>query len=1258
MDVEFERLKMKELRGNQRARLLVMAFLAISALTAQAQVFQISDADATTCAGLFVDDGDIADPAGGPYSNANYVITICPETVGDAIAAEFISFQLQTNANPNNNDVLFIYDGNSTAAPLIGAGTGNNFQDVTATASLNNPSGCLTFEFFCLNGATGGAIGWAAELSCVTPCTTPISSFDLIDPEAFQDNPQSVGVCPDQEVTFNGAASTGDGVPLNNWIWNWGDGDISLSSVPEATHSYEEPGEYLVSLVVEDENGCGSTNLEPFQVLVSTLPIFNTATESPICVNQPTFLDGSGYQSVTWTALPPISVSEEQPLPDNSNVPFDSEMTIDFFDEGQLVESCEDILGISAVMEHTFIGDLTIWVECPNGQEMLLLDNGPSGQEDATGCMYPDLGGNNLGDPVAGIGWEYTWSMDADFIMDDPSNPAVAGGATVPAGDYLPCGDMCDLVGCPLNGVWTFYVHDQWLGDDGFLFNWSMDFDPEIVPGVTTFTPTIGVESDSSYWDLTPGDYGFVGLDAPGDYADMVFDQAGSYDFNYVVQNNFGCQWDTTVTIEVLDPPNISAGEDFFACGDFQLGAGLVDADPAVCSEDAGAYEYCYDNGENFTWTFCPDSPGDGSTFMTLSFQQGTVENFFDPLIIYDGEDTNAPVLAGPISGDLTGQTFTATNASGCLTVSFSSDGSVSCASTPTYNSWQYTVGCTNASGIDWSWTPAADLIGADTPSPLSSSLDQTTVYTVTGGWSFLPACSTTDEVEVSPSFDISVESTDPTCFGNDGSLLVEIVTAGSVGPWTIEVFNGANLVGSSFASNPSSVAVEGLAPGNLLVQVSDDNCVIEANVALASIPTPVLTASNDTTICIDGTATLQAVLAPVVPNAVYTWNAAGAAGGTLTVGPNSPSVYTVYATYAEGCQTPTEEVFVDIYDPINLQMTANELICDVDSAWVGVTALEGGLPPYNFAWTPNGAADGFWSFTDVTTTYCVVVTDACETPAIEGCAEVAVPDAIDPTFTVDTLGGCHPVTVGFTSNATNVDQIATSLWSFGDGGQSSAVEAAYHTYIEPGIWSIGHVITSIHGCVYTDQQSALIETYDWPVAAFANDPTVTALPLTHFTFENYSLGANTAFWDFAGFGTSNEWSTTFDFPADQSGEYTVTLMVENAWGCTDVLSRNLLVNESFSMYIPNGFTPDMDGLNDAWKFYGIDVDESDFHVVVFDRWGQKVYESTDLYGAWVGDNLGGDYFVQNGVYTYLITTRSLATKERKVLKGTVTITR
>ena len=76
-----------------------------------AQVVQMGEANATLCSGVFIDDGDEGDPNGGPYSNTDYTITICPITPGDAISVTFTSFDLQTNPNPNNNDVLIITTG-------------------------------------------------------------------------------------------------------------------------------------------------------------------------------------------------------------------------------------------------------------------------------------------------------------------------------------------------------------------------------------------------------------------------------------------------------------------------------------------------------------------------------------------------------------------------------------------------------------------------------------------------------------------------------------------------------------------------------------------------------------------------------------------------------------------------------------------------------------------------------------------------------------------------------------------------------------------------------------------------------------------------------------------------------------------------------------------------------------------------------------------------------------------------------------------
>ena len=59
-----------------------------------------------------------------------------------------LAFDLQTNANPNNNDVLYVFDGDDTSAEMVGAGTTmGHFRGLPVTATVNNPTGCLTFVF-------------------------------------------------------------------------------------------------------------------------------------------------------------------------------------------------------------------------------------------------------------------------------------------------------------------------------------------------------------------------------------------------------------------------------------------------------------------------------------------------------------------------------------------------------------------------------------------------------------------------------------------------------------------------------------------------------------------------------------------------------------------------------------------------------------------------------------------------------------------------------------------------------------------------------------------------------------------------------------------------------------------------------------------------------------------------------------------------------------------------------------------------------
>ena len=1240
-----------------------------------AQVVQMGEANATLCSGVFIDDGDEGDPNGGPYSNTDYTITICPITPGDAISVTFTSFDLQTNPNPNNNDVLIIYDGNSTADPEIGAGTGNVFLGTTAVASINNPSGCLTFRFLVNNNASGGDIGWVAEIECVTPCTYPQSGIELTSPEPFP-GLESVGVCPNEAVSFDGSSSEPDASPLATWIWNWGDGTIESSSNSTASHAYAVPGEYLVTLVVEDENGCGSINLEPYQVLVSTLPIFNTAFTSPLCTGSPGYLNGDPFQSVTWTALPPQSVSEDENLPDNSNLPFDSELPIDFFDADQVVTECDDILSITANLEHTFIGDLTIWIECPNGQQMLLLDNGPGGGPDATGCMYPDLGANDLGEPFSNppVGYDYTWTPDADYIMDDPSNPAVGDG-TVPGGAYLPCEDFCSLVGCPLNGIWTLYIHDQWLGDEGFLFNWDLEFNPFIVPGVTTFSPEIGLEADSSFWVVALGDVGIESIDASADFVELEFDVPGQYAFDYVLVNNFGCQWDTTVVINVVPGlgTSITAGPDVVMCGDpVVLQGSFADGVVSGCGGVEGTFEMCYGDNDYQQQVFCPDSPGDG-TVITLSFDQGQVENaVFDQFYVYDGGSTASPVLAGPLSGDLTGLVYTATNPSGCLTVSIDSDGFISC------ESGFYppilictTCGGPSTCGYSWTWSPADNLDNPNVPNPTVLQFDGIPMtYTLFVEPLGMENCGTDDEVQVLPGFAFAYEVEQPSCLLNDGEIVVDIDESPSEGPWTVVLSEGGSLVYNE-TSNGGTTLLEGLEPGNYILELSDtEGCSYDFPIVLSPPPAMTVALPPAPTICIDGTATLS-VSSAMDPFGTWTyhWSNGVGTGATVSVTPTVTTTYTVYAEDPQGCTSAPYSLTVSVHDSLEVELEGDALICGgAFTSLEAVNADGGSGVGYLYAWTWEGNSlatvplDEWVDYPPSTGTYCVTLSDNCTTPDVTACMEVVIETPIPATFSADTTKSCVPGTIAFTLDA-DPGLLSNVLWGFGDGTTSSEV-APFHTYSAPGWYDVALAITSNLGCIYLHDEPEFIEIFTPPYVGFTAFPQPAQAPDTRVAFEAVQ-SSNVVSWEWIfnvgdPLGTANTPITIFTFPIDQGGTYPVMLTVTDENGCESSVIRNVEVLDMFNLFIPTSFSPNNDGVNDAFFVYGTDIDPERFTLRIFDRWGGKVFETFDPSVPWYGPAAtDSEYYAPNGTYYYQVVMYNLSSSgQRREFNGFVTVIR
>ena len=152
-------------------------------------------------------------------------------------------------------------------------------------------------------------------------------------------------------------------------------------------------------------------------------------------------------------------------------------------DPTKLINVCVDI-------EHSWLRDLQIELITPpdaTGQKhVVVLDK----WHDRTTTQEIYLGMANDADtaanPVPGVGAKYCWTATAPTPMIDASGAAgptttVGGHAELVPGDYKSMSPWSSMMNVPLNGAWTMRVTDLWEIDNGFMFKWSIKFDPSLV---------------------------------------------------------------------------------------------------------------------------------------------------------------------------------------------------------------------------------------------------------------------------------------------------------------------------------------------------------------------------------------------------------------------------------------------------------------------------------------------------------------------------------------------------------------------------------------------------------------------------------------------------------------------------------------------------------------------------------------------------------------------------------------------------------
>ncbi|MCT4630815.1 PKD domain-containing protein, partial [Winogradskyella sp.] len=510
-----------------------------------AQDVNMQTATVSQCGGVFYDSGGEF----GNYGNdESFILTICPENPGQRVQLNFTEFSTQLNA-----DVMTIYNSDTNdPAEAFGQFSGAASPGLVEATEANT-SGCLTIEFVSNDSANGS--GWAANISCRTPCQVITSQIDTAVPAPNGDG--YIRVCPNEEITLTGSGNFEVDGTGATYEWDLGDGNTVSGQT--AVFSYADPGVYIVNLSIRDANttidpeGCPNTNLINQVIQVATEADFTgtSAAENTICYGESTDITGivNPVQFIN-DCTPPISGTTF--LPDGSGAQYETCITVDCFDSAQTLTDPNQLIEVCVNMEHSFSGDLDIFIQSPNGQEIRLFDQ-------AGGGTYFG-GANDDGTNTPGQGEQYCFSMSASVLLANAptetngTNPP--GNSWVP-GTYLPFEDFNGLVGSPLNGDWCIRIVDNLAIDNGYIFEWFLNFDPAIQPPELSFTPAITSEA----WDADP-----TITNTAGNVITVTPPDAGQYCYTYRATDDFGCEYTEQVCIDVLPEIVTEAPNNLFVC--------------------------------------------------------------------------------------------------------------------------------------------------------------------------------------------------------------------------------------------------------------------------------------------------------------------------------------------------------------------------------------------------------------------------------------------------------------------------------------------------------------------------------------------------------------------------------------------------------------------------------------------------------------------------------------------------------------------
>ncbi len=204
--------------------------------------------------------------------------------------------------------------------------------------------------------------------------------------------------------------------------------------------------------------------------------------------------------------------------------------------------------------------------------------------------------------------------------------------------------------------------------------------------------------------------------------------------------------------------------------------------------------------------------------------------------------------------------------------------------------------------------------------------------------------------------------------------------------------------------------------------------------------------------------------------------------------------------------------------------------------------------------------------------------------------------------------------TATFIHTVQNISSSLNFLWKLGDG-DTSTKKTPIHTYAKPGDYNVS--ITATQGSC-SQVSTRIVTVKPLPETTFSNSPTEIFIDNSNVTFIDGGHDITRRLWDF-GDGITDTDSVVIHTFGD-TGFYNVSLINFSPFGCTDTVSQTILIRPVILLYVPNAFTPNRQGPTENETFYLTCNDHlPEFHFIIYNRWGEKLFETFDQHFIWDG---------------------------------------